>query len=99
MKILLKLLAVGIATTSTALWRFATGVLPDKPLYFPQTNRPTAVHHSTQVKTTAKTLSPAQTGEVLGITSSRATQRQQGTAPNQFITLSQLNQRFDDYTK
>jgi hypothetical protein len=98
MKTLLKLLAVGIAATSTSLVLLATGVLPTKTLYTAQINLPTIVHNSRSAQTAFQTASPDQQGEVLGIATSRTTPQQIKTA-DQLVTLSQLNQLFDKYTK
>ena len=97
MRTLLKLLAVGIAATSTSLVLLATGVLPSKSLYTAQINLPNIVHHSRSAQTAFQTFSPDQQGEVLGIATSRTTQ--QGKTADQVVTLSQLNQRFDEYTR
>jgi hypothetical protein len=94
MKILLKLLAVGIAASSTTLVLLAVGVLPNKTLYTTQINPGHPFHLA---KTAVKTSSPDQQGDVLGIATSRTVQ-QKKTA-DQLITLPQLNQRLDEYTK
>ena len=99
MRTLLKLLAFGIAGTSTALVLLAAGVLPNKTLYNAKINLPTSVNHSRPAETAAKTHSFDQ-GEVLGIATAQTTKAPVANAPA--ITPDYINnlviKQLDNYT-
>ena len=94
----LKLLALCIATTSTALVLLVTGVLPNNTLYTAQVRLPNISRHTQSAQSAFQTPSTDQQGEVLG-SATGSVKPQQVKAAGQFVTLLQLNQALDKYTK
>ena len=93
-----KLLALGIAATSGALVLLVTGVLPNSTMYSAQISLPAMVHHARLAQTASHAPSPDPQGEILGA-AIRGTTPQEVNSGDQFVTLSELNQVLDKYTR
>jgi hypothetical protein len=98
MKTLLRLLGFGIVASFTTLVLLATGVLPNTIISLVQRSRPTASPSVRLFPPAMQRPSTDQPGEVLGVAVTRQPD-QQAIPADQFVTLSQLNQRLDEYTQ